>query len=87
MQWKLTVDSPITDPDKRALYDAEISVTAEQRDAFLDYLKKAPLHRAGGDQTILAIVEEELSAADAGVRTRTEAAKIIQNRVMLYLNE
>ena len=65
----------------------EALITTEQRDDFLDYLRTARLHRAGGDKTILSIIEEELSAADAGVRSRAEAAKIIQNRVLLYLNE
>ena len=43
--------------------------------------------KANTDQTILSIVEEELSYWEGGVRTLEETTKIIDSRVWIYLNE
>lgn len=80
-------DTPLSDYMIRNDNLEEVYLSEEQFGTWLDYISHAVLYREGGDKTILSIIEEEVSAADAGVRTRAEAAKIIQNRVMLYLNE
>ena len=77
---------PLTSSGIRTEFALEYRITEEQRDEFLGFLGNADLIRAA-DETVLSVVREELTAADAGVRSRAEAAKIIQNRVMLYLNE
>ena len=66
--------------------EIRMPLTEDDKIAFLDRITTMKMFWPGED-TIMDILEEELSAADAGVRSRAEAAKIIQNRVMLYLNE
>ena len=38
-------------------------------------------------QTVMSIINEELSYWQSGVKTPEEIAKIIQSRVWIYLNE
>lgn len=71
---------------RRAGNEIRMALTEDDKTAFLDRITTMKMFWPGED-TITEIIEEELSAADAGVRSRAEAAKIIQNRVMLYLNE
>ena len=42
---------------------------------------------ADPDTVISGIVEEELSAWESGARSLEDAAKMIQSRVWIYLNE
>ncbi len=43
--------------------------------------------RGAPDITIETIIDEELSAVQSGIRSREEAAKIIQSRASIYLSE
>ena len=39
------------------------------------------------DETVAAIVKEELSAWESGAKSLDEVSKLIQSRVWIYLNE
>ncbi len=65
---------------------AEVHVTEEERAAMVSYFADTTA-RGIYDKTIRAIVDEELSAAAAGVRTTEEAGAIMKNRIWIYLNE
>ncbi len=64
----------------------EIHVPKETMDRVLSKITDRSA-RTAGDGTIRSIIEEELSAASDGVRSIEEAAKIIQSRVFIYINE
>ncbi len=64
----------------------EVYITQTQCDEILDFLCGTTV-RGAPDAVIKSIIDEELSAVDAGVRTREEAVKIIQSRVGIYLSE
>ncbi len=63
-----------------------LELTEEMQERFLDFLENCRM-KANTDQTILSIVEEELSYWEGGVRTLEETTKIIDSRVWIYLNE
>ena len=65
---------------------AEIHVTEEERAAMISYFADTTA-RGIYDKTIRAIVDEELSAAAAGVRSTEEAGGIMKSRIWIYLNE
>ncbi len=71
-----------------AFYDpmVQLHVTKEQQDALFDDICSSTM-RAAGDARIRGIMEEELSAAMEGARSVADAAKIIQSRVFIYINE
>ncbi|MBQ8577170.1 MAG: hypothetical protein IJ449_04275 [Clostridia bacterium] len=71
---------------KRLNYPEDCTVLKPRRDAMLDYLCTSTM-RGAGDTVIRTILEEELSYVSQGVRTTEEAAKIIQSRVWIYVNE
>ncbi|MBQ8576684.1 MAG: extracellular solute-binding protein [Clostridia bacterium] len=91
--WKTTLSaffvrysvSPL--PAQSAInYDADITVLKPEHDALLSYVCDSKM-RGAGDTVIRGIIEEELSYAESGVRTVDEAAKMIQSRVFIYINE
>ncbi|MBQ9270372.1 MAG: extracellular solute-binding protein [Oscillospiraceae bacterium] len=61
-------------------------LTQEQADAFLAYVNGATVS-GNYDADILNIVTEEAAAYFAGDKTADEVAKLIQNRVTIYLGE
>ena len=61
-------------------------LTQEQADAFLAYVNDATVS-GNYDTDILNIVTEEAAAFFAGDKTADEVAKLIQNRVTIYLGE
>jgi len=63
-----------------------LELTEEMQARFLDFLENCRM-KANTDQTILSIVEEELSYWEGGVRTLEETTNIIDRRVWIYLNE
>lgn len=65
---------------------AEIHVTEEECAAMISYFSDTTA-RGIYDKTIRAIVDEELSAAAAGVRSTEEAGGIMKSRIWIYLNE
>ena len=65
---------------------AEVHVTEEERAAMVSYFADTTA-RGIYDKTIRAIVDEELSAAAAGVRSTEEAGGIMKSRIWIYLNE
>ncbi len=75
------------EPDENLVqYGEEIYISKEQCDEVLAFLTGTAVCGAP-DAVIKSIIDEELSAFDAGVRTREEAVKIIQSRVGIYLSE
>ncbi len=64
----------------------EVYITQTQCDEVLDFLCGTSVCGAP-DTVIESIIDEELSAVDAGIRTREEAVKMIQSRVSIYLSE
>lgn len=64
----------------------EYIMTEEDRVALQEILCSMPVSRTC-DVTVMEIVTEELLAYSAGIRTLEDAAKIIQSRVWIYLNE
>ncbi len=66
----------------------EVVLTAEDKDAFLALLNAdGAVSSSAGNTVIDSILEEELSAYYAGAKPLEEAAKLIQSRVWIYLNE
>ena len=65
---------------------ASLTVLKPEHEAVLSYVCDSSM-RGAGDTVIRGIIEEELSYAANGVRTVAEAAKIIQSRVFIYINE
>ena len=66
----------------------EIVLTEEDKDAFLALLNAdGAVSSSAGNTVINSILEEELSAYYAGAKPLEEAAKLIQSRVWIYLNE
>ena len=61
-------------------------VSQEERNRFLTFLTETDM-RGIADETLEAIIEEELSYAASGVRSAAEAAAIIQSRTFIYINE
>ena len=72
--------------DFAATYNIEVVITDEDKAAMMDFFENCHM-RADSDPVITAIVEEELSFWNGGARTLEETAKIIQSRVLIYLNE
>jgi hypothetical protein len=64
----------------------EIVFTEEDKAALLAFLDTCRM-QANTDTVITSIVNEELSAWREGVRSLEDAAKIIDSRVWIYLNE
>lgn len=64
----------------------EIVLSDDLIESFLDFLNTCRM-KANADAQILTIVTEELSYWQNGVGTLADAAKIIQSRVQIYLNE
>ncbi len=64
----------------------EIRVTKADMDLMLSKITDRSANTVG-DSTIGNIIDEELSAAAGGVRSIADAAKIIQSRVFIYVNE
>ncbi len=65
---------------------AEIVLSDAELDLIFDHFNTCTA-KADINATIGDIIHEELSAYTAGVRTLEEAAKIIQSRVFIYINE
>ncbi len=65
-----------------------VEVTLEQTyiDSVLHFLETGRM-KAGSDETVIKIVNEELSYWEEGVGTLSDAAKKIQSRVQIYLSE
>ena len=63
-----------------------VQFTDEDCDMFLRFLDRAVM-RTAADATLQAILDEELSYVESGVRTPAEAGKILQSRVGIYLAE
>ena len=61
-------------------------LTQEQADSFKDYVNGATVV-GNYDSDIMEIVTEEAAAYFAGDKTADEVAKLIQNRVSIYLGE
>lgn len=64
----------------------EYIMTEEDRAALREILCSMPVSRTC-DVTVMEIVTEELSAYNAGIRTLEDAAKIIQSRTYIFINE
>lgn len=64
----------------------EVFLSDRTVDDFLYFLNHCHM-KANTDQTVLAIVTEELSAFRGGVGTLEDATRAIQSRVQIYLNE
>ncbi len=64
----------------------ETEIKQSYIDDFMDFLAHCHM-KAGTDDTVLQIVTEELSYWENGVTPIEEAAKKIQSRVQIYLNE
>jgi len=67
-------------------YAKAVILTDEDCEMLLDFFETCSA-RTNVDVTILGIIEEELSAYQSGVRTLSDAAKLIQSRVWIYVNE
>ena len=63
-----------------------IELTDADRETVLAFFDTC-ISRADPDETIDAIVQEELSAYESGSKTLRDAAQLIQSRVRIYLNE
>lgn len=63
-----------------------VTVLKPEHDAVMAFFCNGST-RSDGDKTVRAIVDEELSAAASGVRSIADAAKLIQSRVFIYINE
>lgn len=74
-------DTEVTE-DRFVVY----SVTDENRRAILDFFENIKICTTA-DETILEIVNEELSYWQNNARTLEETTKIIDSRVWIYLNE
>ncbi len=81
-----TLEDFTEEPRQQHMGLAEIHVTEEECAAMISYFADTTAHGIY-DKTIRAIVDEELSAAAAGVRTTEEAGAIMKNRIWIYLNE
>lgn len=66
---------------------AVVKVTDENLDALRDMLSEASLRNVGYETTVQKIIAEEVKAFFAGQKSAEAVAKLIQNRVMTYLNE
>ncbi|MBQ7299879.1 MAG: extracellular solute-binding protein [Clostridia bacterium] len=71
--------------DTESMYDV-FSMTDETIDAIIDFFNTVDI-RAKADETILEIVNEELSYWQNNARSLEETTKIIDSRVWIYLNE
>ncbi len=71
-----------------AVYPEAIRITYDEDDlAVIRHLLYETETSAELDTTVRTIIEEELSAYQAGVRTLAEAQKIMQSRLWIYINE
>ena len=62
------------------------TVSDKDRQKLLDFFNSTDV-KSYTDDTVTDIVEEEFDAYEAGAITAAEAAKRIQNRIFIYLNE
>lgn len=72
--------------DEAALYDTCIYADNETRNRILVFLLSSD-YCGKADSVVQNILDEELSVVTAGIRTKEEAAEIIQSRVSIYLSE
>ncbi len=68
------------------IHTHSVATTEEELEKLLTFLDTAEI-KSAGNEIIENIIDEELSYVDSGVRTYEEAAKIIQSRVNLFINE
>ncbi len=80
-----SVDPAVVLGDTEKTY-VEVYITDAEIDTFMTFLNSCYMRR-GIDNTVLEIVEEELSFWEGGVTGIEEAAKKIQSRVQIYLDE
>ena len=66
--------------------EASYEMTAQDKDAMRELMNQLTVHRPISG-TIIMIVTEEYSAFYRGMQTAEDAARIIQNRVAIYLSE
>lgn len=62
-------------------------LTQEERDTISDYIKGITKVSGGYDVHIQEVIDEEIKAFFAGDKTAEEAAKMIQNRISIYISE
>lgn len=76
-------ENPIIPSETKAI---PITMTEEEKEKFYTYLD-TPMATVPVDETVSGIIEEELSTWRAGAASLSDAAKRIQNRVFIYVNE
>ncbi|MBP3919784.1 MAG: hypothetical protein J6I50_11535 [Clostridia bacterium] len=76
-------ENPIIPSETKAI---AIIMTEEEKVKFYTYLD-TPMPTVPVDETVSGIIEEELSTWRAGAASLSDAAKRIQNRVFIYVNE
>ena len=72
------------------VFNTEIKIaplTQEERDYIADYIKGITKVSGGYDVHIQEVIDEEIKAFFAGDKTAEEAAKMIQNRISIYISE
>ena len=77
------IENPIVPTETDAI---AISMTEEDKEKLFAYLD-TPMPTVPVDETVSGIIEEELSAWRAGAASLSDAAKRIQSRVFVYINE
>lgn len=78
-------DEPLTGNEKTS-YHTVIAVDDAMRQNVVRYLCSESMQKPA-DPTVLSIITEEMSAWNSGVRSFEDAAKNIDSRVWIYLNE
>lgn len=78
-------DVPLSEQDARFYPYCYTVDDAVQKQILDDFMGDTMI--GGSDPVIDAMIVEEMSAADAGVRSYEEAAEILDSRVSIYLNE
>ena len=78
----------LTPPDKSVFNGGDALYFLKNNAFFIDdclFLSSDYCGKA--DSVVQSILDEELSAVTAGIRTKEDASKIIQSRVSIYLSE
>lgn len=81
---QLVYDFPL--PEKPSEGQADIPFTDEAKQRLRALFYDTPTQSVA-DSTLTSILNEELTAYQAGVRTLEEAQKILQSRLYIYVNE
>lgn len=79
-----TVSSPT--PKSMSDYYTCVEITDADRDMLMQFFETCAAY-VNHDLPVYNIVMEEISAYESGIRTLEEAAKLIQSRVWIYVNE